>query len=138
MPIKRVGPNKQVGWILLNTFVCLCVCFFLHVSLVPNKRVYSSIWHPRVYDWQKNLKNSNFLLLFSSCPVAVPGNSRTGQAAKIPYLYIFWVQDSQSESLRAQKSKSVLRWAARTHLVMVIIIIDNIWFMSYKWSWSTV
>ena len=39
-----------------------------------------------LYDWQKNLKNSNFLLLFSSCPVAVPGNSRTGQAAKIPYL----------------------------------------------------
>ena len=45
VPIKRVGPNKRF---LLNTFVCLCVCFFLHVSLVPNKRVYLSIWHPRV------------------------------------------------------------------------------------------
>ena len=42
MPIKRVGPNKRVGWILLNTFVCLCVCFFLHVSLVPNKRLFGT------------------------------------------------------------------------------------------------
>ena len=39
--------NKQGGF-SLNTLVCLCVCFFLHVSLVPNKRVYSSIWHPRI------------------------------------------------------------------------------------------
>ena len=71
--LNEQGQINEQGGFLLNTFVCLCVCFFLHVSLVPNKRVYSSIWHPRVLGLaQKHICNiieeivfrhSTFLLL---------------------------------------------------------------------------
>lgn len=47
--LNEQGQINEQGGFLLNTFVCLCVCFFLHVSFVPIKRVYTSIWHPRVY-----------------------------------------------------------------------------------------
>ena len=40
------------------------VCFFLHVSLVPNKRVYSSIWHPRVA-WRCHKIQTSFTVFFS-------------------------------------------------------------------------
>ena len=34
--------------VLINSFVCLCVCFFLHLSLLALFPPYSFIWHPRV------------------------------------------------------------------------------------------
>ena len=42
--LSEQGQINEQGGFSLNTFVCLCVCFFLHVSLVPNKRVYLFIW----------------------------------------------------------------------------------------------
>ena len=90
VPIKRVGPNKQVGWILLNTFVCLCVCFFLHVSLVPNQRVYSSIWHPRVHSFCfiSNCLNKQ---QFSSLLLLIKQNGKKKSIKNyvIPMAYLF-------------------------------------------------
>ena len=57
--LNEQGQINEQGGFLLNTFVCLCVCFFPHVSLVPNKRVCSSILHPRV---ARCLKKDNSLL----------------------------------------------------------------------------
>ena len=45
VPNKRVGwKNWRVGW-RVNTFFCLCVCFFLYVTLLALFPPYLFIWH---------------------------------------------------------------------------------------------
>ena len=45
-------PIKRVGWIFIKYF-CLSLCLFL--SSLPNKRVYSFMWHPRVLTYRLSI-----------------------------------------------------------------------------------
>ena len=64
--LNEQGQINEQGRFLLQTFICLCVCFFLHVSLVHNKRVYSFIWHPRVLKYVHIIVQFTYLSLLHS------------------------------------------------------------------------